>query len=76
MKHRYLLLMTIISILHTSPSIHALSPEEEAVWQQARAQQGAEVRAVRKDAVEVFCALDATLGKDPAAAKEKADRIA
>jgi hypothetical protein len=76
MKHRYLLLMTISSILHTPANIHALSPAERAIEEQTIARQGAEVRIIRKDAVEVFCALDATLDKDPAAAKEKADDIA
>jgi hypothetical protein len=75
MKHRYLLLMTISSILHTPPSIHALSPEERADVDAMFSQQNAEIKVIRKDAKDVFCALDATLGKDPTAAKEKADRI-
>ena len=76
MKHRYLLLMTVSSILHTPPSIHALSPEEQAIEEQTIARQTAQVRAVRKDATGVFCALDATLDTASPAAKEKADDIA
>jgi len=67
--------MTISSILHTSPSIHALSPAEQADVDAMYARQNAEIKVIRKDATGVLCALDATLGKDPAAAKEKADRI-
>jgi hypothetical protein len=76
MKHRYLLLMTISSILHTPPSIHALSPEERADVDAMFSQQNAEIKVIRKDAKDVFCALDATLDTASPAAKEKADDIA
>lgn len=75
MKHLLLLLTTTL-LLYLLSVPHALSPAEEAAWQQAKAQQTAEIRTIRKDAIEVLCTLDSTLGKTTPGAKEMADRIA